>query len=180
MQIDPLRLVLVTVFVALLVAAATYDYKSRRIPNWTVLGLLGLFLPTALLNLQPVSLASSLTGFAVALAATMILWMARIVGGGDSKLFSAVSLFFGLKYLWILASATAIAGGLVALVMLLRRPTRALVMLQMRGKGDWGGGVPYGIAIAAGGLAAAGLTGFVWPRHVVSALDLNYLSTLRP
>lgn len=175
MPIDPLRLALVAAFAAVLIVAAVYDYRSRRIPNWTVLGLLVLFVPTAVLNLQPVSLGSSLTGFAVALAATTGLWMARVVGAGDSKLFSAAALFFGLKYLWVFAVATSMAGGLVALVIMLRRPTRALVMLQMRGKGDWGEGVPYGIAIAAGGLAAAWFTGFLWPSHSLAGIDLGYL-----
>jgi prepilin peptidase CpaA len=161
MPIDPLRLVLAAAFVALLATAAASDHQKRRIPNWTVLALLGLFLPTALLGAQPASLISSLAGFAVAFVATTILWLAKVVGGGDSKLFSAVALFFGLEHLGLLAAATAIAGGGVVLVMMLRRPTRALVLLQMRGQGDWGGGVPYGVAIAAGGFAVAGLTGFL-------------------
>jgi hypothetical protein len=38
------------------------------------------------------------------------------------------------------------------------RPVRALVMFQMRGKGDFGRGVPYGVAIA---IATAGILS--WP-----------------
>ena len=71
-------------------------------------------------------------------------------------MFSAVALLVGLGHLAVLALATTFIGGIVALVSVLSRPTRALVMLKMRGKGDFGPGVPYGVAIA---LAAAAL---VW------------------
>ena len=37
---------------------------------------------------------------------------------------------------------------LIALISLVSRPTRAMVMLHMRGKGDFGRGIPYGVAIA--------------------------------
>jgi prepilin peptidase CpaA len=122
-----------------------------------------------------VSLASSLYGFAVAFAATTLLWMARLVGGGDSKLFSAAALFFGLKYLGLLAVATGLAGGLVAVVMILRRPTRALVLLQMRGRGE-SAGVPYGVAIAAGAIVAGWLTGFLGLHASVGKMNLDYLT----
>jgi len=41
-----------------------------------------------------------------------------------------------------------LVGGVIALASLLSRPTRAMVMLHMRGKGDFGRGIPYGVAIA--------------------------------
>ncbi len=64
-----------------------------------------------------------------------------------------MSLYAGLPYLLDLAVITTLTGGLIAIVSLVSRPTRALVMFQMGGKGDFGRGVPYGVAIAAGGLA---------------------------
>jgi hypothetical protein len=48
------------------------------------------------------------------------------------------------------------------------RPTRALTLINMKGKGDFGPGIPYGVAIAA---AAAGL---VW----AGLLHLAILPTL--
>jgi prepilin peptidase CpaA len=51
-----------------------------------------------------------------------------------------------------LAVITAVTGGLIAVISLASRPTRALVMIQVGGKGDFGRGVPYGVAIAAGAL----------------------------
>jgi Flp pilus assembly protein protease CpaA len=56
----------------------------------------------------------------------------------------------------MLALATSLVGGVIAAITIASRPTRALVMLKMRGKGDFGSGIPYGVAIA---VAAAAL---VW------------------
>jgi prepilin peptidase CpaA len=52
----------------------------------------------------------------------------------------------------------ALTGGVIALASLLARPVRAAVMFHMRGKGDFGRGVPYGVAIAI-----ATMVIIVWP-----------------
>ena len=131
------------------------DVRARRIPNWTVLACLGLFLAWAAVH--PLSwdlwaLGAGVIAFAVSFG----LYSAGLVGAGDSKLFAAVALFTGMSGLAPLAVVTALVGGVVAVVGLILRPTRALTMISMKGKGDFGPGVPYGVAIAA---AAAGL---VW------------------
>ena len=101
----------------------------------------------------------------IAFAVTFGLYSAGLVGAGDSKLFSAVALFAGLGGLGFFALATALAGGAVALAGLVARPTRAMVMVKMRGQGDFGRGVPYGVAIALGGAVVVwgGLLGFGLP-----------------
>jgi prepilin peptidase CpaA len=76
-----------------------------------------------------------------------------VIGAGDCKLFAATALFAGMAGLGLFTLATAFAGGAIALVSILTRPTRGLVMLQLRGKGDFGRGIPYGVAIAVGGAA---------------------------
>lgn len=142
---------------AVLAVAAVTDVRARRIPNWTVLACLGLFLPWA--AVQPHALSWGLWALGAGLIAFVVsfgLYSAGLVGAGDSKLFAAVALFTGMSELWALALATALVGGLVALASLALRPTRALTMISMKGKGDFGPGVPYGVAIA---VAAAGL---VW------------------
>jgi Flp pilus assembly protein protease CpaA len=68
-------------------------------------------------------------------------------------LFSAVALFVGLGEIARLGVLAALAGGLIALVIVLSRPRRALMMFSLRGKGDFGSGIPYGVAIAVAGLA---------------------------
>jgi prepilin peptidase CpaA len=133
---------------AILVIAAVNDVRARKIPNWTVLAALALFIPWAVVHPLPWdgwALAAGVIAFAVSFG----LYSAGLVGAGDSKLFTAVALFGGLGDLPMLAFATALAGGLIALVSLLLRPTRALVMAKLKGKGDFGPGVPYGVAIAA-------------------------------
>ncbi len=130
--------------------AAVNDVRERKIPNWTVLASLGLFIAWAVVH--PLvwdvwALGAGLVAFLI----TFALYMGGVIGAGDSKLFAAVALFAGMGHLAILALATALIGGLVAIAGFLLRPTRGLVMLKMRGKGNFGRGVPYGVAIAAAG-----------------------------
>jgi prepilin peptidase CpaA len=72
----------------------------------------------------------------------------RVLGAGDSKLLTVVTLFVGWAQFPRFLVLVALAGGAIAAVSLVLRPTRALVMFQMRGKGDYGRGIPYGVAIA--------------------------------
>jgi prepilin peptidase CpaA len=81
------------------------------------------------------------------------LYAFKIMGAGDVKLFAATALFIGLDRLPEFALATAWAGGAMAIVSLATRPRRALVMLNLRGKGDFGRGIPYGVAISVGAVA---------------------------
>lgn len=126
------------------------------------MALLVLFLPWAALH-TPADFVSFLLAGLIGLAVTAALWMLRVIGAGDSKMFFAVSLFAGLTALPFLAVATAMAGGLIVLAGLIARPRRAMVLFTMRGKGEWGEGVPYGVAIAIGGAAViwGNLTGLL-------------------
>ena len=163
--------------------AAVSDVRKRIIPNVSVLALLGVFLAWAALVLgfgQP--LVSALEAAVIAFAATFALYAFKVIGAGDSKLFAAAALFFGLGYLPLFALATVLAGGCIAAISLAARPNRALVMLSMRGKGDWGRGVPYGVAIAigAGVVMWGSIGGYVEPYSFgkrapaqVSAHDLS-------
>ena len=138
-----------------LTIAAVTDVRDRRIPNWAVLACLGLFVGWAVVHPLSWDLWALGAG-AIAFAASFGLYSAGLVGAGDSKLFAAVALFTGMGGLAMLAVTTALVGGVVAISGLVLRPTRALTMISMKGKGDFGPGVPYGVAIAA---AAAAL---VW------------------
>jgi prepilin peptidase CpaA len=135
--------------------AAVSDVRHRRIPNWTVLTVIALFIPWAVASTLPWSLAALAAGV-IALAATFALYAAGVFGAGDSKLFAAVALLTGLGHLALLALATALVGAVVAVISIASRPTRALAMFNLRGNGEFGRGIPYGVAIAA---AAAAL---VW------------------
>jgi prepilin peptidase CpaA len=148
---ETVRLVVAAASSLVLAVAAFSDVRNRRIPNWTVLVLIGLSVVLMALG-GGHSLGSTLAAAGLALATTVALYAFNIIGAGDSKLFTAVALFAGLGYLPLLVVATTLAGGLIALISIASRPQRALAMFTLRGKGDWGRGVPYGLAIALGGL----------------------------
>ena len=148
---ETVRLVVAAAVSLVLAVAALSDVRSRRIPNWTVLALIGLYV-VLVIALGGRGLVSALEAAGLALATTVALYAFKIIGAGDSKLFTAVAFFAGLGYLPLLVVATTLAGGVIALISLASRPQRALVMFKLRGKGDWGRGVPYGLAIAVGGL----------------------------
>ena len=151
-------------YAVVLASAAYTDVKGRRIPNWTVLAVMGLFVVWIFVG-PAVSVLSALEAAGIGLAVTAALYMAGMLGAGDSKLFTAVALFAGMTYLPHLALATVLAGGVIALGIMVARPTRAMAMLTLRSKGDFGQGIPYGVAIAlAGVLIVFGpMLGFVLP-----------------
>jgi prepilin peptidase CpaA len=148
----------------ILLWAAISDIRSRIIPNRAVLTLLAVFAAWAVVA-GGSALVPGLEAAAIAFAATFALYAFGVIGAGDSKLFAAAALFFGLDYLPLYALATVLAGGAVAVVSLAARPQRAAVMLSMGGKGDWGRGVPYGVAIAAGAAIVmwGAMTGHIEP-----------------
>jgi prepilin peptidase CpaA len=156
---------------AALAWASISDIRVRKIPNWTVLSVLVLFLPWAVMSTAPWVLWALAAG-AIALVVSIALYAVGVVGAGDSKLFAAVALFVGMGHLAQLAIITALVGGVIAAISLLTRPRRALVMLNMRGKGDFGRGVPYGVAIAVAGAAIVWIS-LLGPPMATSILNLG-------
>jgi prepilin peptidase CpaA len=144
---ETLRWSIILLLSILLVIASVSDIRYRRIPNWSVLAIGALFIPWAFF-VAPASVLPSLGAALVALVIGLILYAFRIVGAGDSKLLAVVALFAGMNHLLQLLVLVALVGGVIALISLVARPTRAMVMLHMRGKGDFGRGIPYGVAIA--------------------------------
>ena len=141
------RLSVAALLTGVLIWASITDIKDRKIRNVTVLTALILFLPWAVLSTGHAVVADLEAG-AVALLAGVAIYSAGWLGAGDAKLFAASSLFIGLHGLPGLAVLTALAGGALAMISLFSRPTRAMTMVAMRGKGDFGRGIPYGVAIA--------------------------------
>jgi prepilin peptidase CpaA len=149
--------------------AAISDVRTRRIPNTSVLTLLALFLAWLLAEAGR-SILTDLEAGAIAFVVTFLLFQFRIVGAGDSKLFAAAALFLGLDYLPYFALATVIAGGVLAIGYLASRPRQTMVMFALKGKGDHGRGVPYGVAIAIGGVFAIwAMWGSYLPPYTFSA-----------
>ena len=166
-QMPPIVVALLSLsFPALVLFAAARDATSFRIPNWISLALVALFPAAAFAAGMPwqAMVLNAGVGAAV-LVAGMAMFALRWLGGGDAKLFAAVALWVGWPALINFGVGAALTGGVLALALLtLRSPgMRPLVLLGpswMTRLAEPGEGVPYGVAIAAGALAALPLTPF--------------------
>jgi len=114
-----LPLVLRAVLVLIVVTAAIFDLRYRKIPNWLVLtGLvLGFGLNTFLFEVT--GLAFSAKGFGLALLIYFPLYLLRAMGAGDAKLMAAVGSIVGWGNWLGIFVATAVIGGVLGLVVLL-------------------------------------------------------------
>jgi len=150
---------LLLVFPALVVVAALKDATSFTIPNWISLALIVAFAPVALVcgaSLGSIGLCLA-TGL-VALLVGMGMFAAGWIGGGDAKLFAAVSLWLGWPAALSFMLVTGLAGGALTLGLLGLRsgwfePVLAGSPAWVRKLGTEGGDIPYGVAIAVGALA---------------------------
>lgn len=102
---------------ALFMAAvgAVIDVKSARIPNWLTGGALfaGLLVRAWLAGWLGVG--AGLIGAVIAGGVLFLPFVARGIGGGDVKLMAAVGAWLGLRHALALITATAIAGGFLAI-----------------------------------------------------------------
>lgn len=114
-------IILKSVLVALVVTAAIYDFRFRRIPNWLNLSgiILGLGLNT-LLFAQHGLFASSL-GTLVPLFLYGPLYLLRAMGAGDVKLMMAVGSISGPQNWMGILVCTALSGGVLAIVVAARK-----------------------------------------------------------
>jgi len=155
-----LGFVALAVFAGLLIYAACSDIARLIIPNWVSIALAAAFPLAALAVGMPLATIGIhiLFGFAV-LVVGFFLFAANIIGGGDAKLLAATAAWTGPAAALPFMFWTALAGGaLAALVLVARANSGHLVAL---GAPDFvtklltpKSGVPYGVAIMAGGLAA--------------------------
>lgn len=146
-------------FASLVIFAATRDALSFRIPNALTLLIAGLFFPAALSAGVPAAAIGlhAATGAAVLLAG-LGLFALGLVGGGDVKLVAAAAIWLGWPALLPFLAWTAMAGGLLGLVLGIRLLYRKHV-LKLPISGD----VPYGIALAAGAIIALPQSGWLLP-----------------
>lgn len=140
-----------------MIFAAFRDITSFTIPNWISLALVGGFLLVGWWAM-PLHLFGQhlLVGFGI-LTITIIMFALRWVGGGDAKLFAAGSLWMGWEHLPEYVAYTAMLGGALTLALMLFRampflPARVIVIPWVGDLIDREKDVPYGVAIAAGGL----------------------------
>jgi prepilin peptidase CpaA len=112
-----------TVLLALVLGAAVYDVRYRRIPNWlTITGVLaGLALNRFLDQGRPGMFVSSLLGLAIAFGVYFVLYALRAMGAGDVKLMAAVGAIAGWPNWFGIFIVTAIVGGVMALILVAAR-----------------------------------------------------------
>jgi prepilin peptidase CpaA len=143
----------------LLVLAAIFDCFTLKIPNWLTALIALSFFPVALIMGLPAADYLWHVGIAiVTLTVGFALYAANLFGGGDAKMIAASALWFSWPALLPFLVYTALAGGVLAFIMLLWSKLR--VDQEIRGH-TWVAkvdaiklNVPYGIAIAAGGILA--------------------------
>lgn len=156
-MLDTLRLLLLTLFALLLFVAAVGDVRRNIISN-RLNSLIAVAAPLywAVVCLQNPSLTplyfishQLLLAFGVFAVGALIFYF-NIMGGGDVKLLTAMALWIPPSAFGSVLFVMSVVGGVVASIVLIRvrvlaSPAAALAARR----------VPYGVAIAAGGLAYA-------------------------
>lgn len=140
--------------------AAISDLRVYRIPNWLTAGIAALYPLHVLMSPVPVPWAWSLGLAAGIFVIGIPLFVAGYMGGGDVKLMAALSLWAGPAYILDFLFITAIAGGVMALVVTTRLKTILAYAFDSAGRTAWrdkllADVLPYGVAIAVGGTYVA-------------------------
>lgn len=166
--------------VGLLVWAAVSDFRSLKIPN-----LISGILPVLFLFAFGVaswadlalfqSLTLHLTGGAIMLVLSVILYASSIMGAGDSKLAAAIGIWVGLKGLAAFVFWMSLVGGLIGLATLVIRKRKPFARVV---EGGWidevqkgRNAVPYGIALSIGALMSFYTLGYFDIIGIVSKIS---------
>lgn len=163
MLIDAIRLLL---FPALMAFAASSDLFTMTISNRLSLLLASSFFLLALITGMNFGIIGMhLAAGALVLAVCFGFFAMGWIGGGDAKLAAATALWFGFEHLLDYMISASLLGGVLTLLLLQFRKLPLPVVLECQ---PWiqrlhakGGGVPYGIALAAAALAIYPKTGWM-------------------
>lgn len=104
--------------------AIVQDLMTRKIKNSfnVAAALLGLL---CVVVTREVTLAAALLGFCCALGAGLLLWRLGAIRAGDAKFFWCIGIIKGWKAFWIALICAILAGGVVALgILLVKRDAR--------------------------------------------------------
>jgi prepilin peptidase CpaA len=163
MLTDAIRFVF---FPALMVIAASSDLMTMTISNKLSLALaVGFFLLAMATGMSLAVVGMHLGAAAVVLIFAFGFFAQGWIGGGDVKLAAATALWFGFGYLLDYLLNAALFGGALTILLIL---FRQLHLPSVLARQSWilrlhkeGGGVPYGIALAAGALLVYPKTGWM-------------------
>ena len=146
-------------FTLLLLAAAAADIRQRRIPN-TIPLLIVILCIVGWLAGFPFSGPWWAHGFhfAAALLVGMLLFYFGWFGGGDAKLYAACALWFSFSDAILLLFVTTASGAIIVVARMLIIFARSSLASSGPANGlrqkSPSRSIPYGIAIAAGGIAS--------------------------
>lgn len=102
-------------------ASALMDLSTRRVPNVLTLGITALGITLAATNVSHITVAAALAGFAVGFVLMLPGHVVGATGAGDVKLFAAIGTLLGPAPIVVAFFYTAVAGGVLALAVALRR-----------------------------------------------------------
>lgn len=158
---DIVAVLVLAAFPAALAAAAMSDFLTMKISNRLSLALAAAFFILApLMGLPLVDFGLSLGAALIVFAVCFTLFAMNVMGGGDAKLLTAAALWFGLtsSLLTFLVLVAYIGGGVTLLFLLLRARADLVMSIGIPLPVSVVGSkkIPYGIAIALGGLLAFG------------------------
>lgn len=148
--------------------SALIDLRLRRVPNWLTLGIATLGIVMAGFRLGAVSMAAALVGFALGFTLMLPGHFIGATGGGDVKLLAALGTILGPFGILTAFLYAAVAGGVLALVVAMRRRSlgatmeRASTLVRTRGANvaeiegaSTNNRFAYAPAIAIGAMATA-------------------------
>ncbi len=146
-----------TLFPGVMAFAASSDLFTMTIANRVSMVLVGGFVLLAILiGMSPTEMAWHVAAGGMVLVLTFVMFSCGWIGGGDAKLAAATALWFGFAHLLDYLIYASILGGALTLALIQFRMLPLPAPLARR---EWierlhrrGGGVPYGIALAAAAL----------------------------
>ena len=145
------HIALMVIAAAIFIGAAVNDACFYRIPNYMCALLLVLFPILVLTAPHSIDWHQNVMVFLLVAASGFAMFLGKLVGAGDIKLLSVAALWAGPHLIAVLIIVTAIAGGGVSLAMAI------ITYRRQHAAGEKAAlahvPIPYGIAIATGGLA---------------------------
>ena len=157
-MVEIVNYTLFALFPVAMAYAAASDLLTMIIPNRLILALLAVFIVLA--PLTGMSWQDFALHWAVGTGVLVIAFLCFAmgwIGGGDAKLAAVIALWMGWSDAVTFVGIASVFGGLLTIVLLgfRRMIVPAFIIRQpwVQRLHDDGMGVPYGIALAAGGLA---------------------------
>lgn len=148
-----LNLALVAAYTGVLFWGAIEDIRSRTIPNAVVISLIFLYILYSIAGFA--DWTSGLVGGLIIFIPSFALFHFGAMGGGDAKLMTVIALWVGQEGVLAFCILTSLAGGFLALFFMARRwyQSRNVENSQPDEQISQAIVLPYGVAIAVGGLS---------------------------